>query len=203
MGRKLTGRAGARANRHGAVRGAAAARARRRAGRRVDRRRRGRLPDLVPQPAGLARHPGRLDRRGPRRGARHLSVAAGRRDPASGIRGRARHRRPGLRDRRHGARPRAGPRAGAGRRGRGLARRRCHLAPQDPRRSLRPAARHRLLAARQPVRHPQGRGVDGSTARSAGPRPARPSALAHQRALAGRRGGQGARRGGRPASASV
>ena len=170
-------------------------------GRRGHRRGGRGLPDAVPQPAGVARHPGRLDRRRPRRRARHLPVAAGGRHPARGLRHGACHRRPRLRHRLAGARARPDPGAGAGRRGGGLARRRRHLAHEDPGRPLRPAAGHRLLAARQPLGHPQGRGVGGGAAGADRARAAGAAALAHQRALARRRGGQGAGRGGRAACA--
>ena len=149
-----------------------------------------RLPEPVPQPAGLARHPGRLGGRRPRRRARHLPVAAGARHPAAGVRWSGSPRSAWSTGRRLGARPRAGPGAGAGRRGRRRARRRGHLAAQGPGRPLRPAAGDHLLAARQPRRH-QARATCAATLPvvAARPRAAGAAALAHQRAVARRRGG--------------
>jgi iron complex transport system permease protein len=53
---------------------------------------------IVSQPARVTRHPGRLDWRGSRRGARHLPVATGGRNPAAGFHRRACNRQHGLRD---------------------------------------------------------------------------------------------------------
>lgn len=69
-----------------------------------------------------------------------------------------------------------------------------HLAPENPGRPLRPAAGDHLLAARQPgYDHALGRAECGA-ARPSRPRPAAPSALAHEPDVARRRGGHGARR---------
>ena len=56
------------------------------AGRRGAGGRRRELPDAVPQSAGVAGHPRRLGRRGLRRGARHPAVAAGARHPGARLR---------------------------------------------------------------------------------------------------------------------
>ena len=151
--RRLAGGARRRRRRHRPVRRPPAADRRRAPGRRGARRRRRRLPEPVPQPPGLARHPGRLRRRRPGRGARHLPVPARARHPAPGVRRRPRHRGAGLARGRRRAWPRARPGPGAGRRRRGRPRRLDDLAAQGAGRPLRPAAGDHLLAAGQPRRH--------------------------------------------------
>ncbi len=159
VARRLTGAATRGPDRHRAVRGTPAAGAGRSAGRGCAGGRRGSVPDAVPQSAGLTGHPGRLHRRGAWRRARHLPVAARPRHPAHGLRHGTGDSGPGLRRCFGRTWPRSDPGAGAGRRGGRLARGCGHLAPEDPRRSLRSAPCHRVLAARQLLRHPQSRGV--------------------------------------------
>src|ERR1043166_2920667 len=136
------------------------------AGRRRSARRRGhRLPGDVPQPAGLARHPGRLHRRRARRSPGDFLLPGDPGDPVVCLHRGARRGRPGVLDRLAAARPRSAAGARAhGRRDRDAARI-GDRAAQVPRRPVQPASGDHLLAARQP-RPPRG------------PRAAAPLALA-------------------------
>ena len=152
------------------------------------------LPDAVPQPACLAGYPGRVGGRRLRRGAWHPAVAAGDRHPGAGLRDGPSHRRHRLHPGARLAQPERDPRAGAGGHRRRRAGRRRHFAGEGSGRSLQPASRHHLLAARQPVGHQGERPADRGAAGDRGPRAARPAALADRRDVAGRRRSQGARR---------
>ena len=107
------------------------------------------VPEHVPQSAGVAGHPGRLRRRGGRRGAGHLPVAQRDPDPEPRVRVRPRRGRPRLRHGQRRARPRSAAGAGAGRRGGRIAAGRVRGADEVPRRPVQPVAGHHVLAAGQ------------------------------------------------------
>ena len=191
----LLGAAGRRQRRDRGAAGARAARAGGAGGRRGARRRRHRLPGHVPQPARVARHPRRVDRRRARRGARHLPLAGHLLHPDLRLRRRPWGGRPGVLDRLAPARPRPAARAGADRRGDRHAARLGDRAAQVPCRPVQPAARHHLLAARQPGRDlAAGHPLSPFRSSLVGPRADAAAALAHEPARAARRRSARARR---------